>query len=67
MSFQEQIRVSKISEQPDTEAVDGWSEPDQMPCRDHAAPMACSAHETSKATMQGHGTARHGHGMACVN
>jgi hypothetical protein len=29
-----------------------------MPCHDHAV---------LKATSQGHGTARHGHGMACLN
>ena len=29
--------------------------------------MPCHAHAFLKATSQGHGTARHGHAMACVN
>jgi hypothetical protein len=33
----------------------------------HAAPVPCHDHLVLKATSQGHGTARHGHGMACVN
>jgi hypothetical protein len=37
-----------------------------MPCRAHTAPMPCHDHAVLKATYQGHGTARHGHGMACV-
>jgi hypothetical protein len=37
-----------------------------MPCRTHAAPVPCHDHAVLKATSQSHGTARHGHGMACV-
>jgi hypothetical protein len=33
----------------------------------HAAPVPCHDHAVLKATSEGHGTARHGHGMACVN
>jgi hypothetical protein len=29
----------------------------------HAEPLPCSDHAVLKATSQGHGTARHGHGM----
>jgi hypothetical protein len=38
-----------------------------MPCRVHAASVPCQYHAILKATSQGHGTALHGHGMACVN
>jgi hypothetical protein len=38
-----------------------------MPCRGHGAPVPCHDHSVLKATSQGHGTARHVHGMACVN
>jgi hypothetical protein len=34
-----------------------------MTCHAHAAPMPCSDHAVLKATSQGHGTARQGHGM----
>jgi hypothetical protein len=33
----------------------------------HAAPMPCHDHAVLKASSQDHGTARHWHGMACVN
>jgi hypothetical protein len=33
----------------------------------HAAPVPYQDHAFLKATSQGHGTARHGHGLACVN
>jgi len=37
-----------------------------IPCHVHAAPLPCSNHTVLKATSQGHGTSRHGHGMVCV-
>jgi hypothetical protein len=36
-------------------------------CRAHAAPVPCHDHAVLKTTSQGHATARHGHGMVCVN
>jgi hypothetical protein len=41
----------------------------QMSCRTHAGPVPCHDHAVLKATSQGHGRARHGHGkgMAWVN
>jgi hypothetical protein len=38
-----------------------------MPCRTHAVPVPCHDHTVLKATSQGYGTARHGHGMAYMN
>jgi hypothetical protein len=38
-----------------------------MPFRVHAAPVPYNDHAVRKATSQRHGTARHGHDMACVN
>jgi hypothetical protein len=34
-----------------------------MSCRAHSAPVPCHDHAVLKATSQGNGTARHGHGM----
>jgi hypothetical protein len=38
-----------------------------MPRRAHAAPLPGHDHAVLKATSQGHDTAPHGRGMACVN
>jgi hypothetical protein len=38
-----------------------------MLCRAHAIPVLRYDHVLLKAISQGHGTERHGHGMACVN
>jgi hypothetical protein len=36
-------------------------------CRSHAVPQPCHEYAVLKATTQGHGTARHGNGIVCVN
>jgi hypothetical protein len=38
-----------------------------MPCGAHATRVLCHDYADLEASFQGHGTARYGHGMVCVN